>query len=63
MNAAPSYLGVQALGASGITLRFIAEVPEDKIYSAARVLNHDLLIGFKKLGVECPYPQVDVHSR
>ena len=63
MNSAPEYLGVQTLGASGVTLRFIAEVPEDKIYSAARVLNRELLVGFKKLGVECPFPQVDVHNR
>ena len=63
MNSAPEYLGVQALGASGVTLRFIAEVPEDKIYSAARLLNRELLVGFRKLGVECPFPQVDVHNR
>ena len=63
LNAAPSYLGVQALGASGVTLRFIAEVPEDKIYAAGRVLNRDLLVGFKKLGVECPYPHLDIHNR
>ena len=63
LNSAPEYLGVQALGASGVTLRFIAEVPEDKIYSAARLLNRELLVGFKKLGVECPFPQVDVHNR
>ena len=63
MNSTPRYLGVQALGASGVTLRFIADVPEDKIYSAGRLLNRDLLVGFKKLGVECPFPQVDVHNR
>ena len=61
--SAPVYLGVQELGASGVTLRFIAEVPEDKIYSGARLLNRELLLGFKSLGVECPFPQVDVHQR
>ena len=60
--SAPRYLGVQALGASGVTLRFIAEVPEDKIYSGARILNRALLLGFRKLGVECPFPQLDVHQ-
>ncbi len=59
----PNYLGVQELGASGVTLRFIVEVPEDKIYSGARLLNRELLVGFKGLGVECPFPQVDVHQR
>ena len=63
MNAPPQYLGVQALGASGVTLRFLVEVPEYQIYSSTRLLNRDLLVGFKKLGVECPFPQVDVHSR
>ena len=61
--SAPSYLGVQELAASGVTLRFIVEVPEDKIYSGARLLNRELLVGFKSLGVECPFPQVDVHQR
>ena len=60
---APEYLGVQELGSSGVTLRFIAEVEEQNIFRGVRVLNHDLLIGFKRLGVECPYTQVDVHTR
>jgi small conductance mechanosensitive channel len=63
MLSAPKYLGVQELGASGVTLRFIAEVPEDKIYSGARLLNRELLLGFRRLGVECPFPQLDVHQR
>lgn len=63
MLSAPRYLGVQELGASGVTLKFIVEVPEDKIYSGVRILNRELLVGFKKLGVECPFPQVDVHNR
>ena len=63
MLSAPQYLGVQELGASGITLRFIVEVEEPNIFSGVRILNHDLLLGFRKLGVECPFPQVDVHNR
>lgn len=62
MHAAPEYLGVQTLGHSGVTLRFSAQVPEDKIYIATRALNRDLLVGFKELGVECPFQQVDVHT-
>ena len=46
-----------------MTLKFIAEVEEDKIYSGARLLNRELLVGFRKLGVECPFPQMDVHQR
>ncbi len=61
--AEPVYLGVQELGASGVTLRFIVEVPEDKIYSGARLLNRELLVGFRALQVEVPFPQLDVHQR
>jgi len=63
MLAAPRYLGVQELGASGVTLRFIVEVTEDRIFSAPRILNRELLLGFRRLGVECPFPQLDVHNR
>ena len=62
MLSAPQYLGVQELGASGVTLRFVVEVPEANIFSAARILNRELLVGFHKLGVDCPFPQVDVHN-
>ncbi|MGN0504973.1 MAG: mechanosensitive ion channel family protein [Lachnospiraceae bacterium] len=63
MKNAPQYLGVQALEASGILLRFVVEVSEKNIFSATRILNRDLLLGFRKLGVECPFPQLDIHNR
>ncbi len=63
MAGPPKYLGVQELGASSIVLRFVVEVGESDIYSGARLLNHDLLLGFRRLGVECPYQQVDVHNK
>ena len=62
MLSEPRYLGVQALGESGITLKFIVEIEERNIFTVPRILNHDLLLGFRKLGVECPFPQLDVHS-
>ena len=58
----PVYLGVQALEESDVLLRFVAPVTEKNVFAANRILNHDLLLGFRKLGVECPYPQVDVHN-
>ena len=61
MKEAPIYLGVNELADSAVVLRFIVYVDEKDIYSGARVLNHDLLLGFRKLGVEVPFPQVDVH--
>ncbi|MCR4597405.1 MAG: mechanosensitive ion channel family protein [Acetatifactor sp.] len=61
MKEAPIYLGVNELADNAVVLRFIVYVDEKDIYSGARVLNHDLLLGFRKLGVEVPFPQVDVH--
>ena len=63
MESAPQYLGVQALEASGILLRFLVNVSEKNIFSTARILNRDLLLGFRRMGVECPYPQLDVHTK
>lgn len=62
MKLPPKYLGVQQLADSSVVLRFVVNVDEKDLYAGARVLNHDLLLGFRKLGVECPFPQVDVHS-
>ena len=44
-------------------LRFVVPVAEENIFSAQRLLNRELLLGFRRLGVECPFPQLDVHSR
>ena len=63
MLSAPRYLGVQQLGDSSVILRFVVDVAEKDIYAGARVLNRDLWLGFRKLGVECPFPQMDVHSK
>ena len=63
MQAPPRYLGVQQLADSSVILRFVADVAEKDIYTGARILNRDLWLGFRKLGVECPFPQVDVHSK
>ena len=62
MKSAPVYLGVQELADSSVVLRFVVNVDEKDIYSGARLLNHDLLLGFRRLGVECPFPQMDVHT-
>lgn len=61
-KSAPKYLGVQELADSSVILKFVVNVDEKDIYSGARLLNRDLLLGFRSLGVECPFPQVDVHQ-
>ena len=63
MLSAPRYLGVQQLAESSVILRLVVDVAEKDIYSGARTLNRDLWLGFRSLGVECPFPQVDVHSK
>ncbi len=62
MKSVPVYLGIQTLADSGVVMKFVVEVEEKNIFAGSRTLNHDLLLGFKKLGVECPFPQVDVHN-
>lgn len=63
MKSVPQYLGVDALGDSAVTLKFVIEVAESDIYTGARVLNHDLFLGMRKLGIEVPFPQLDVHRK
>lgn len=43
----PEYLGVQTVG-DAVMLRFTADVEEKDIYEAQRILNHDLLVAFRK---------------
>ena len=61
-KCAPSYLGVDQLADSAVVLKFVGEVDENNIFAGCRLLNRELLLGFRKLGVECPFPQVDVHT-
>lgn len=61
MQDVPKYLGIQQLADSSIVLRFVVNVNEKDIFSCTRIMNHDLLLEFRKLGIECPFPQVDVH--
>ena len=63
LRSAPQYVGVQSLEASSVRLRFVVPVAEENIFSAQRLLSRELLLGFRRLGVECPFPQLDVHSR
>ncbi len=63
MCSMPEYLGVDKLDDSAVMLKFIVEVAEGNIYAGARALNHDLYIGMRELGVEVPFPQIDVHQK
>ncbi len=63
MRDKPSYLGVQELGESGVTLRFVVEVDESNIYKVQRILNRDLWVRFREAGVEVPFKQIDLHQK
>jgi small conductance mechanosensitive channel len=63
MKKPPVYLGVNALADSAVVLRFVVEVDESDIYVGARTLNHDIWMALRSVGVEVPFPQVDVHSK
>ncbi len=63
MKKPPLYLGVNELADSAVVLRFAVEVDESDIYRGARTLNHDLWVAMRSVGVEVPFPQVDVHSK
>jgi small conductance mechanosensitive channel len=63
MKNKPEYLGVNKLDDSAVLLRFTVDVAEGDIYMGARALNHDLFVGMRKLGVEVPFPQLDLHQK
>ncbi len=63
MLKVPVYLGVNKLDDSAVLLRFTVDVAEGDIYMGSRALNHDLFIGMRKLGIEVPFPQLDLHRK
>ncbi len=63
MKKAPAYAGVQSLDASSVILRFTVETDEQNIYVTTRIMNRELLLGFRELGIECPYQQIDIHTK
>lgn len=63
MKDIPKYWGVQELGDSAIVLRFTADVEEKNIFQTTRILNRELLLQLRAAGIECPYTQLDIHSK
>ena len=63
MLRVPEYLGVDKLDDSAVMLRFTVDVAEGNIFMGSRALNHDLFVGMRALGVEVPFPQIDVHHK
>ena len=57
----PTYAGVQALDASSVNLRVVAHVDESKVFTATRLMNREIKLGFDKANVEIPFQQVVIH--
>ena len=56
-----SYAGVQELAESSVNLRLVATVAEKDVFTAVRIMNREVKIGFDKAGIEIPFPQIVVH--
>jgi len=63
MLKVPEYLGVDKLDDSAVMLRFTVDVREGDIFMGARALNRGLYVGMRGLGIEVPFPQIDVHQK
>ena len=59
----PTYLGVQALGASGITIRIVATVDEADKFGATRAMNEYILNLFNEFEIAIPFNQIVVSKR
>ena len=56
-----NYAGVQELAESSVNLRLVATVAEKDVFTAVRIMNREVKIGFDKAGIEIPFPQIVVH--
>lgn len=56
----PKYLGVEDLSESSVDLKVVADVDENNIYQARRILNRELKLALDKNDIEIPFPQVVV---
>ena len=58
----PEYAGVQALADSSVLLRVTAEVKEEDIFKATRLINREMKLGLDEAGIEIPFQQIVVHQ-
>ena len=56
----PRYMGVEELNESSVDLKVVADVSEDNIYNARRLLNRELKLALDRANIEIPFPQVVV---
>ncbi len=58
----PAYGGVNALSASSVDIRIIAEVEETNIFAAQRLLNREMFLLLNEYNIEIPFNQLVVHN-
>lgn len=58
----PYYIGVSELGASGVTLKFIAQCKESKRFQVERDMLRQIKIIFDENNVGIPFPQVTINQ-
>lgn len=58
----PKYLGVQELAGSSVNLRVVAQVDDKDVFTATRILNRDIKVGFDRVGISVPFQQVVIHQ-
>ncbi len=58
----PYYKGVSELGASGVTLKFIAECTENTKFQVQRDMNRQLKLLFDQNNINIPFTQIVVHQ-
>ncbi len=62
IKSGPYYKGVNALAASGVTLRFVAECAEGEKFQTQRDMNRQIKLLFDKYDISIPYQQIVVHE-
>ena len=55
--------GVEALGASGVTLRLVVKTRPSEQYRVSRALRERIKDAFDEAGIEIPFPQQTVWHR
>ena len=56
------YLGINALGESGVELLFIARCKEEDLYAVQRAMNREFKLLFDENNISIPFPQIVVNQ-
>ena len=62
INEGPFYIGVSKLGASGVTLKFVANCLENNRFQVERDMMREIKIIFDENNVSIPFPQIVINQ-